>query len=221
MPTRLDAVVDNDVLIKAAAYGVISDLVEAVAGSVNAVGILGVARYVVAAQLQRQKGVADRALAAEQFSKIVARVKELEPSDVEVDLATTIEEAAARRQLQLDTGEAQLFAVAVERHLTSVLTGDKRAIAAAEELLPDVGSLLALARRVVCLEQGLALLVTRIGPCELRARVCASPVDTAITICFACHSAPGDEFYPEGLHSYIEALRVAAPTLLAPGPERP
>ncbi len=219
MPTPLSAVVDNDILIKAAAYGVLSELAQAVAGRVDSVGILGVARYVVSAQLRKRGGVANRALAAEHFAAVLAGAKELEPSDVEVELATTIEEAAARRQL--DTGEAQLFAVGVVRRVASLLTGDKRAIAAAEDLLPDVDRLVELARRVVCLEQALALLLARTDPRELRTRVCANPVDTAITICFTCYSTPEDAFYPLGLHSYIDALRNAAPILLAPGPERP
>lgn len=67
----------------------------------------------------------------------------------------------------------------------ALLTGDKRAIAAAEALLETVAELAALTERIACLEQAMTLAVERLGALPVRDLVLAElDMDTAINICF-------------------------------------
>lgn len=219
MTPPLDAVVDNDVLIKASAYLVLEQMLMRLVDALDVVGVLGVARFVVTKRLAKQEGLADRQRAAEHFELVLQHVQQLEPSDAEVNLATRIQEQALLRQLPLDVGEAQLFAISAIRDVQHALTGDKRAIAAAEALLEAVAELRNLEQQVVCLEQAVARLTEVFNPLELRDLICANAVDQALAICFRCYSDPPEDFYPDGLLSYINAVRATAPRLLAPGPQ--
>jgi hypothetical protein len=219
----LEALADNDILIKGAAYRLLSELVEAVVSAAERVGVLGAARFVVRNRLEKHPGLKSRAAALSHWEKFLARVEELEPTDAEVALSTLIEDAALRQLQPLDSGESQLCAVAITRGLDLVLTGDKRAVTAAEMLLPHIAELAALRGRMMCLEQAAAHLVAKTGAASTRSSICAEPaIDIALGISFECASAKlRPAFYPEGLPSYIEDLRRHAPTLLAPGPPKP
>jgi hypothetical protein len=219
----LDAVADNDVLIKGAAYGFLIELVEAVVSAVESVGILGAARFVVMKRLEKHSGLQDRTAALDHWKLFLERAEALEPTNDEIELSIVIEEMALRQHQPLDSGESQLCAVAIKRELDLVLTGDKRAIAAAENLLPNVAELVVLGQRMMCLEQAAAYLVAKQGAVPTRRSVCAEPhIDLTLRICFECASLRlRPEFYPDGLHSYIEDLRRQAPTLLALGPPNP
>ena len=75
-----------------------------------------------------------------------------------------MEDFALRNGLQLDGGESLLFAMAVHRGVTRIVTGDKRAIQSLEILLHeselDIGEL---ENRLVCFEQLLAVFVEYVG----------------------------------------------------------
>jgi hypothetical protein len=216
----LEAVADNDVLIKGAAYGLLVDLIESVASTVEAAGTLGSARFVVTKRLERHTGIRDRPAALFTWQQFLARAEELEPTDDEIVLSTLIEETALRQNLPLDAGESQLCAIAIKRDLNWIVTGDKRAIAAGEVLLGEVAELIVLKQRLMCLEQAIARLVAKKSGVFARNAICAEPlVDRALSICFECASVKqGTQFYPAGLYSYIEYLRQLAPTMLASGP---
>lgn len=213
----LGAVIDNDVLIKTSCYKLITEVGNSLATSGD-VGVLGAARYVVGRRLERSDRIVDRPSALLAFSAFLSTAQQLEPSDDELDLATAIEEAAALGALSLDAGESQLCAIAIKRGVPLVLSGDKRAISAAEILAPTIAGLWALAGRLVCLEQALLALVECLGHAAVRAAVCAEPaVDKAITICCGCASeaARADDL-AAGFASYISSLRATAATLLHP-----
>lgn len=94
MALAANALVDNDVLIKVAAYCLLGDLMAALGGP-KAVGVLGAARYVVRDRLARDGRIRDRERASAAWQAFLVEAEEVEPSTAEVDLATTIEEAAS------------------------------------------------------------------------------------------------------------------------------
>jgi len=214
----LEALVDNDVAIKGSCYDALAELVQQLGGPRSA-GVLGTARFVVRRQLERNPAIHNRAAASVRWAAFLTDASELEPTGSEVDLATTIEEAAANAGLALDGGESQLCAIAISRAVPLLLTGDKRAIEAAELLTAQVSQLSELSNRVGCLEQIIEWLVLILGAAAVRERVCAEPkIDKAISICFSCASVveiPNVD--PQGLRSYINSVRAAASTLLRDG----
>lgn len=208
--------VDNDVLLKCACYALLNSIRRSDAPSTD-VGVLGAARFVVRGHLERGAGINNREAAIRRFLEYLETVQALEPTYEELALSSLIEELAARDDLDLDGGESQLCAIAIKRGGCLVLTGDKRAISAAEQLTSDMPALQALCDRLVCLEQAIRGIVERIGADTTKSFICAEPaIDKTLSICFSCNS--GRLFDPAGLISYINAVRQNAPNLLY-GPE--
>jgi predicted nucleic acid-binding protein len=209
-----DVAVDNDVLIKAACYGLAAEL----EGS-RSLGVLGAAKYVVAGRIDRMALSGDRDGARSAALDLIARSSVLEPSRDELDLATAIETAAQRRGLELDAGESQLAAMIVHRGIAVLETGDKRAIKGFEVLLDELSDLGALRGRLRCLEQIVAHCLDAVGSDALARAICGEPhVDKTLSICFRCFSPPPHAAAPDrdGLDSYIAALRASAQRVLEP-----
>jgi hypothetical protein len=210
-----DAAVDNDVLIKLAAYRLLSDGLAAL-GGVGGVGVLGAARYVIPSAIARSDRIADKEGAIMAWLAVVDLVEALEPSADELAIAALLEKHAARRGLPLDTGESQLFAMTIVRQLSLVVTGDKRAIIATESLRPDVDELAALDGHVVCLEQVVERLIEVLGSHVVRSAICQETrADRALSISMSCASVPSSApFSLDGLHSYIADIRASAVSLI-------
>jgi len=211
----LSAVVDNDVLIKGACYSLLAELMAAYGGA-GSLGVLGTARYVVPRRLLRDPRLVNRDQAVARWGTFFVDAEEVEPTPKAIDLATALEEAAAAAGVPLDVGESLLCAVAIDRPVPGVVTGDKRAIEALELLLAGVNELRSLTGRVLCLEQLIEALIPRLGAGVTRAAVCAEPcADRALSLCFQCGRRSDGRIDPEGLRSYIGDLRRRAPTILA------
>ena len=214
-----ELLLDVDVVIKLAAY----DLLDVIAHPNCAAdcggrrGVIATTRFVARKRLKRK--AADPGAAHVRLAAFLGVAVELEPTEAELRLAATIEAQAATAGLELDSGESQLCAIAIARSIPVLLTGDKRAIAAAEALLETVAELAALTERVACLEQAMILAVERLGALPVRDLVLAElDMDTAINICFQFTNPAIDAtFEPAGLRSYINSVRGSAPTLLIPG----
>ena len=214
-----ELLLDVDVVIKLAAYELLSVIAHpgCVTDCCGRQGVTATTRFVADARLKRK--AADPQRARSRLVAFLDDAVEVEPTEEELQLAATIEERAAAAGLELDSGESQLCAMAVARRSPALLTGDKRAIAAAEALLGTVSELRALTERIACLEQAMMLAVERLGAGTVRARVLAeADMDTSIRLCFrATDSAVGAQSEPAGLSSYISSVRTSAPTLLIPG----
>ncbi|MBZ5493802.1 MAG: hypothetical protein LAO76_23020 [Acidobacteriia bacterium] len=213
----MNIVVDNDVLYKGACYGVLQEVVQAYTGTPATVGVLGAARFVVPKKIRKLALSRPLELVAQELSGFLSAAVQLEPTDAEQNFAADLESAAQQLGLNLDTGESQLCAIAIQRVVAILLTGDKRAIAAMERLLDTEVRLQALCGRVRCLEQAFLCVLDRTGLEVLRPAICAEPsVDKTLTICFGCHSATTQrETVLEGLSSYIRSLRADATRVLA------
>jgi hypothetical protein len=213
------SVVDNDILIKGACYGLLNGLVAPAEVVEARIGILGAARFVVPKQIRRKAPQRGVAAAVSTFEEFLQRSQLLEPTTAEQAMAADLELAAQISGLNLDAGESQLCAIVTLRSVPLLLTGDKRAIRAIESLLGSDNRLGALRQRVKCLEQLVLDLLTALGStATLRPTICAeSHIDKALTICFGCHSPDITPQEAElGLQSYIDDLRRDAPQILAP-----
>jgi hypothetical protein len=213
----VDAAVDNDIICKAACYGLVSRFWPGL-GDTSRVGILGTARYVVPKAIDRRK-LNDGVSAHDEFRALVEAADVIEPTEEEVGLAAEIELRAQEAGLPLDAGESQLIAVTVMRSLPILESGDKRAVQGVEQLLGSVDRLEVICGRVRCLEQIVLRLVTEDRTIDLlRGVICdARQVDMTLSICFSCagEEVPEVESVLEGLRSYISALRSCAPRILA------
>ncbi len=216
---EVEVAVDNDVLLKAACYGLAIRFWPQ-AGEVPGVGILGASRFVLAKATERGDRVRDQAGARRALDEFFALTAVLEPSGDELRVAAELERLAQRAGLALDIGESQLAAMLAGRDIAWLDTGDKRAVAALDGLVGHPEAYAALSGRVRCLEQ-LFLRLLDEAPAEFGAiasSVCAEPdVDKTVTICFACLSggAGSSDAVCEGLQSYVGSLRAAAPRVLA------
>lgn len=212
----MTGLVDNDVLLKGACYGLLTELLGSIS-SIQSIGILGSAQFVVPTRIHKRKLKTGTSQAIALFQKFLASVSVVEPTSQEQHLAADLEIMAQRLGLSLDSGESQLCAVLAIRLLPLLITGDKRAISSVDMLLDHDANLRPLRGKVMCLEQlFLALLKDESTGVGIRTRVCAEPdVDKAMSSCFSCSGGvDSKDSQMEGLRSYIERLRTTAPRVL-------
>lgn len=213
MPERV--LLDNDVVLKAAAYGLADETLAATTIDDSPPAMLGVGRFVIRNRLSRASNIANVTRATEAFGQMLATMKLVEPDDEEMAAAADFEAEAIRHNLELDGGESQLLAILANRACSLLVTGDKRAIAAM-----SIVAAASAGGRIACLEQLIAHIVAARGTPSVQPRICAEPnLDRAITSCFAC-SSPGTLDVADvraGLASYIGHLDRSAPGVLVPG----
>lgn len=205
------ALVDNDIIVKICAYRCGRELLEIATIGDRPPSILAVARHSISSRLGRSRILADQQGAKTEWDRLVSQLTIIEPSSEEVDLAADFETRAIELSLQLDTGESQLLAVLIKRSAPLLLTGDKRAIQAMEEIAPSSPR-----GTVGCLEQLLLAFLNVFDSSTIRSRICAEPsADRATTICFSCSSpSVSAATIVAGLKSYIANLRAMTPSLL-------
>ena len=206
-------VVDNDVVLKVACYSLHDEFLTATTISESPPALLGVGKYVVEGRIKRSRTLSNRDRAGASFDAILARAFMLEPDDEELALAADFETSAREKGLELDTGESQLLAIAINRRCCLMITGDKRAIRAIAVVCPE-----AVEKRIACLEQLIGQMVHLSGLPVVQAKVCSEPLaDRAISICFGCSSGGTDAGNVlAGLHSYIRDLQNDAVGVLFP-----
>lgn len=211
------AAFDNDVILKAACYGLLTRFVAMVPADLQETGYLGAAPFVTRARLTRivlTKRAEDVHGCLQKFFETAVA---LEPTPDEARVAAEIEFSAQHQNLQLDVGESLLCAIVACRGINTLATGDKRAISAMELLLPSERRLADLIGKAICFEQLALRAMEQFGAGEIRQRVCGEiAVDKALAIAFECASQnASDDAGTAGLKSYIDDLRKVATTLLA------
>lgn len=208
--------IDNDVVIKMAAYDLCDDLVEISTCSSQPPAMLGVGRYVVSSRLSRSSELRDGAAALARFEAVLEGFLLVEPTEEEISAAADLESAAAGLNLRLDGGESQLLAVLVSRSASLLLTGDKRAIRAIAKVAFNHSR-----GKIVCLEQLVRALLDRLPVGQLKEKICREPLaDRAIANCFSCTSSAdvSVDDVQKAIDSYINHLREDVTDILA-GPE--
>ena len=209
---------DNDILHKTTAYGLLDNVLDVAIAHKEIYGILGAAKYIVPKKLKKHLKVRDYETVMVEFNTSINKLEILEPSEEEVALAAHFEFEAQRLNLEFDNGESQLCAILLFRKLRRILTGDKRAINAAESLLNNNHISNEISFKLVCLEQVIQWLINEYGITLIRSGVCEEKsLDRAMSNCFSCSSPETTvESCLGGLESYIMDLRKSAPTTLAP-----
>jgi hypothetical protein len=208
--------VDNDILLKCACYRLLAELVMASCWEGRA-GYLTVARFVLLKRIRRLGLCVDTAVVEADLLGFLAEHAALETTAEEQSLAATMEALAQSLLVNLDTGESQLVAMLALRALPGLLTGDKRAVVAIEQLIDLVGEIVGVGGKVTCLEQLVRRAVATGDAAAIRRAICSEPaVDRTLSICFECSSPEqsGASVF-EGLDSYISDLRLRAPRTLS------
>lgn len=203
--------IDNDVVLKMCAYLVAEELVQVASMDAVPPAILAIAKFTLRNRVERSRAIKDKAAVKEALELALAKVRHLEPTQEEIEIAADLEQEAAMLGLAFDGGESQLTAMLLKRNGSALVTGDKRAINALAKINPPE-----IHRRIGCLEQLIASVATQFGVGRVREGVCAErDCDKAITASFACSSSTLS--LPElmvGLRSYINFLRKEAGELL-------
>jgi hypothetical protein len=211
------AVVDNDIIYKAACYRTLDEFMAAIPADPECVGVLGATRFVLARKLKRAALEGDKALIKKDLESFFNRTKILEPSLEEIQLAGELEYLATKLGLRFDVGESQLCAILLIRSIPRLATGDKAAIVALAELHHHADSARRLLGKIICTEQLVrALSCNAAYWARVRSAICSEPhVDSALRAVMACtNPAPSIEDVLQGLDSYIGHLRLAAPGVL-------
>lgn len=201
---------DNDVVLKTCSYGAGRDLVELSTTDELAPAILALARFTLRSRVERSKILVDKSAAAAELDAVLARVRLLEPTPDEVEIAADLEAAATAENLSFDAGESQLVAMLMTRGGLAFVSGDKRAARAICVVIPD------LKRQMICFEQVLHSIVTKSGLKPLRSAICREKaLDRAVTNCFQCATKLIDaNSILQALESYSGSLRAETGDLL-------
>jgi hypothetical protein len=212
----MKALVDNDIILKGACYGLLTEVAAAIPGD-GTVGVLGATQFVITHRLRRYKLNSAAGTSEARLLTFLSSNEVVEPTPQEQEMAANLESSAQKLSLGLDVGESQLVAILIARLLPWFATGDKRAIIALERLFDADAQLAAIVGKIICLEQLVKRIVTTRDSGAIRRAICNEPaVDKTLAICFGCTSsgtAPATVL--EGLESYIGALRADATRVLA------
>jgi predicted nucleic acid-binding protein len=208
---------DNDIVLKACCYLAGELVIEHLAGEEKrGIFVLGAIRFVLEKRISKSKKISEPHLVSKELEKFLSSVQTLEPTYEEQLLAARFEDKAQKLRVELDGGESQLLAILISRTASLLLTGDKRAIRAAQIVLDDASHSVHVEKRIGCLEQLAMSLVTKFGPGRIQELICRdSAVDISLSNCFSCASGVFElETITGGLESYIGDLRKAAGRLL-------
>lgn len=207
--------IDNDVIIKVAAYGLARTMLDVTTVRETSPAMLSVGRFVVRNRLARASRFVDGAAALGHFEAITTDLVLLEPTDEELALAANFESAATKANLELDGGESQLLAILLVRSFDFLLTGDKRAILAIATVTAQAAP-----GKIACFEQLMATILSWIGAEQFRESVCREPAaDKTLAICCGCGSSTTRTVNDilTALESYTNHLRDEATAVLFPG----
>jgi len=207
--------IDNDVIIKIAAYSLGSEFVNKASVDDVPPALLSVGRFVARDRLTRSRRFKDGAAALKRFEAILPSLLLVEPTEAELVSAAELEAVAITSNVELDSGESQLLAILLTRAAKLLVTGDKRAIRAIATIANTevVG-------RVACLEQLVVSIVDLAGVDRVRELVCREPdADRAISICLHCTSgSPASQAeVMAALRSYVDHLRNDTAAVLLSG----
>src|SRR5262249_19602779 len=126
----IGALVDNDVVIKVAAYGLQEPAVWTLTLANTPPSMLNVGRYVARDAIGRVSRVKDTARARTNLEAILGTFVALEPTNEEISPAAVFESVANTRGLSLDVGESKLPEIMLSRGGRLLQTGEKRATTA-------------------------------------------------------------------------------------------
>lgn len=208
--------IDNDALLKLVAFGLLDEVFSKLEDNPNFFA-LGAARFVLLKLVKKGSWSQPAQELEDAITAAFDVLTIIEPTPDEISLAATFEGSAQRLGVSLDVGESQLCAVLINRSLDYIVTGDKRAIVAANVLCSNEDSLQSLEGKFASLEQVILVLLAKSNVDRIRDSICReAAIDRALSSCFSCMSPEiGAESWRAGLSSYIAHLRAQAPIALS------
>lgn len=212
------ALIDNDVILKSVQFRIIDEILALPLTKDHGYGVLGQAKFVLSKLLKKRPPSRGAESALADLEIVLAKLHTLEPTQEEQELAASLEFEAQQLDLPFHTGESQLCAILLCRELHHLLTGDKKAISSAEQLLLNKKISDAIRQKLVSFEQLVLLLLKHKNIEEVRTLICIEKeADRAIASCFSCSSPeiPASACH-EGLHSYLRSLKAEAENVLMP-----
>lgn len=201
-------IVDNDALLKLAAWDLLSELEVFAGGWPNIAVIPSVPARIHESIKKPGKGLARDHTAAVRLGAVLSGCADLPaPSP---DVLTALQGVPGA-----DAGETLLLGALHATAGAVLVTGDKRALKAFSESLP-VGIAEAVAGRVLCLEQFLHVLCERHSFDHVTAKAATrTSADRTAEIIFGKDSRHTEANVREGLASYIRDVAQSAPRLIA------
>ncbi len=197
---------DNDIILKLAAYDLFAEVIAAFDLTWQDLRILNTAIYII-----RAKNTAKH-YSPECIQRAISIVEKCQT----VPTQPTDEFQLLLRIDEIDEGEASLIAATATESAFWLMTGDKRCLKAlvSDESIASIRQ--RLVGRTICLEQILLKLISIHGIDWVQHRVLDAPIcDKAIKIAFGW-STPADETsVKEALNSYIKELEKQSQGLLA------
>ena len=146
-------VVDNDIVLKVACYGLEEELLFSNPRMPNDIAVLGSARFVVRRAIQKMILSGSMTASIKRANSLIQRFASIDPTEDEQASAAEYELEAQRVGANLDAEESVLCAVALRRSVWFVITGDKRAINAIEKVSRTHRELTVLRWRLMSLDQ--------------------------------------------------------------------
>mgnify|MGYP001791267384 CR=1 FL=1 len=116
--------VDNDVVLKVAAYGLYGAAIGCLTHESELPAMLGVGRFVVRRKAAKANRFRRPDRIATELEALLGSLQVIEPTDDEIELAADLETAARKLDGALDVGEAQLLAVLLTRGSPALVTCD-------------------------------------------------------------------------------------------------
>jgi len=210
------AVVDADIIHKGVVYGLVEEILQSIPIKASKHGVLVATKYVVHNKIRKQILKQDTKIILHRLEQVIGKLDQLEPSPEELNIAAQLEFKAQQLNISFDTGESQLCAIMLARKLPYLLTGDKRAIIAAETIFREHNDFVALKAKMICIEQAFLWLLENNSYGDIRDRVCIDAgTDKSLAICFSCTSQQTTyKNIQDGLNSYIHSLVKQAPNVV-------
>ncbi len=208
--------VDTDAVHKLLVYGLIDEAKVALGSTLPQFHCLGASKYVVRRLITDGNFHKSREDLESEFKRVLSCITLIEPTAEEVELAARLESIAQQSGNSLDVGESQLCAVLATRHLDLIVTGDKRAIVAAENLYQIDSEYSFLSSKFASIEQVFLNMIKIHDLEKLKSSVCLeSGIDKSLSTCFSCTSKIiNSDSTIEGLKSYVNNLKSRAASVL-------
>jgi hypothetical protein len=201
---------DNDIIHKLVALNLFYDAIDALQVDRSNMQVLPTARHIFLKQKKNAKHYSDVV-----WDAVIAVVNGCRPIRVERDVDCLAEiEYLSQFQNEIHVGEQKLILATQSAPDFLLLTGDKVCMRALPQLKAEIYG--RLTGRVICFEQVVLLLISRLGfECVKAQVVPMRECDTALRACFGSGDRAEEENVVAALEGYIEDLRREAPGLLA------
>jgi hypothetical protein len=198
-------ILDSDAARTLCQYGLVEELAAALGVSLSDFAVLPQLKYQLKIGSTKAIEVLGSQQAVELADKLIEAALEVSVSTNSANLILLSDRP------DIDAGELILFVALADNEKASMVTGDKRALAALSSI--TAVRLLTLWPRLICLEEAIALLIAHSGLSLVSGKIRARPdVNVALTLAFGKSAPQSLGGVLEGLSSYVADVIVRTNT---------